>query len=121
MNNDFKYDGQFFFFFFRDYVKTTSSKFDLVIASPPFLDTEDYGNDGILTLRNWVTSIVIPLSECGSRILKPRGIFAVHGQDRPNVPVLSSILAGFSGHGFRLINEFKYGKREGQAVLIFRK
>ena len=91
----------------------------MVIASPPFLDTEDYGNGIELTLRNWVTSIVIPLSECGLRILNPGGFFAVHGQDRPNIPVLSSILAGFSGRGFELIGEYKYGKREGQAVLIY--
>jgi len=116
---DFRFNGQFFHSDFREYVRTTSSKFDLVIASPPFLDTEDYGNE-LLTLRNWITSIVIPLSECGSKILKPGGIFAIHGQDRSNVPVLSSILAGFSGRSYELINEFKYGKREGQSVLIFK-
>jgi 16S rRNA G966 N2-methylase RsmD len=102
---------------FVDYSSNTDKKFDLIIASPPFFDTEDYGN-GNKTIRQWVTDILIPMTKF-RRILKDGGYIAIHGQDRPGVPVLSFIYSAFSCAGYKLKAEHKYGKKPGQSVLIW--
>jgi 16S rRNA G966 N2-methylase RsmD len=104
---------------FSSFMESTDSKFDLIIASPPFLNTEDYGNHDTRTLREWLCEIAIPLSSKCKRILKHNGLVAIHGQDRPNVPVLSIIYTAFSCSGYNLKHEFKYGKKIGQSVLIW--
>lgn len=105
---------------FAHYVSSTDRRFDLVLASPPFLDTEDYGGGGRRSVRDWSTSVAVPLARSARRILKAGGRIAVHGQDRASVPVLSLLYTAFTCAGFDLEAEYRYGKTAGQSVLIWR-
>lgn len=114
-----KTKSEFFNVDFKEYAKSTDKKFDLIMASPPFLDTENYGDGNDRTVRQWVTDIAIPLAKYGLLLLKPGGFVAVHGQDRPSAPVLSMLYTAFSCVGFKISSEFKYGKKAGQSVIVF--
>jgi 16S rRNA G966 N2-methylase RsmD len=104
---------------FKQYISTTGAEFDFIIASPPFLWTEEYSESKVGSIRSWINSILHPLVEGVRRVLKPNGKIAIHGQDRPSVPVLSLIYTAFSCAGFLLDREMKYGKKPGQSILIF--
>ncbi len=105
---------------FSEFLGSTSDRFDLILTSPPFFDTENYGVSKSRG-RDWVFDIAKPLVDGAVRTLTPEGAVAIHAQDRPKTAVLSIILACFLGAGFEVACEYKYGKRPGQAVLIFKK
>jgi len=106
---------------FTDYINSTSRKFDAIISSPPFLDTEDYGEHKQRNTRQWVSDFLIPMTKGLLRILSNSGHIIIHGQDRPKVPVLSLIYTAFSCAGYKLISDLKYGKKPGQSILIWKK
>ena len=64
---------------------------------------------------------MIPLIQGALRVIKSGGFIAVHGQDRPGVPVLLMLNEEFLGAGFDKIVEYKYGKTHGQSVIVFQK
>ena len=105
---------------FSDFMRTTCAKFDMILSSPPFFDTEDYGSEGIRG-RDWVSLIAKPLVSGAERLLSENGVMAIHAQDRPKMAVLSILLACFLGAGFEIVREYKYGKKPGQSILIFKK
>jgi hypothetical protein len=107
---------------FSDFFRSTSDRFDLILASPPFFDSENYG-PGVSRSRgrDWVSSVAKPLVDGAIRTLVPSGVVAIHAQDRPKTAVLSIVLACFLGAGFEVFCEYKYGKRPGQSVLVFRR
>ncbi len=105
---------------FSEFLQQTDRRFDLLITSPPFFDTEDYGI-GKSRGREWIAKVAKPLVDGTKRVLKPEGIAAIHVQDRPRVPVLSVIMASFLNAGFGLHAEHKYGRRPGQSILVFRR
>jgi hypothetical protein len=111
--------GTFFCEDFNRYMQQTDRRFDVVMTSPPFFDTEAYGVPGSKG-QGWVEHIAKPLVDGAARVLRPGGVVIVHGQDRPNLAVLSCLLACFLGAGFENVSEYKYGKRGGQKVVIFR-
>jgi len=107
---------------FSDFFGSTSDRFDLILASPPFFDSENYGA-GVSKSRgrDWVSGVAKPLVDGAVRTLAPSGVVAIHAQDRPKTAVLSIVLACFLGAGFEVFCEYKYGKRPGQAVLVFKR
>lgn len=105
---------------FRDFMSSTDGRFDLVLTSPPFLDTENYGIRSFSSSEEWTKEILVPLCSLSRRVLSPGGVIAIHAQDRPGSPVLSLVLAAFSGSGYVLSREFRYGRRPNQKVLVFR-
>ena len=112
--------GEFHHCDFSEYMGSTSRTFDLLLTSPPFLDTEDYGH-GVKGLTGWVSSIMVPLVILSRRVLRPGGRVAIHAQDRPKVPVRSTVLSSFLSAGFVLEADHRYGKRGGQSVAVFRR
>ena len=104
---------------FAAYMVGMPKSFDLILTSPPFGSTEDYGGEK-LNMRSWVQSILVPLVRLSQRVLRFDGILAIHAQDRKSLPILSMVLGTCLTAGFELIHEFKYGKKPGQAVLIFK-
>jgi hypothetical protein len=98
---------------------STDRRFDLILASPPFLDTEDYGDGKDRTLRQWSSELVVPLAKLSRRVLSDFGMIATHGQDRPSMPVSSMLYTAFSCAGFILKHEYKYGKKPGQSVMLW--
>lgn len=105
---------------FRVFADGFSDKFDLILASPPFFDTEDYGVKADSSVRGWLDGVVIPLVRSSVRLLRPGGYVAVHAQDQSRIQALSIIYAAFSCSGLRLSNEFKYGKKPGQSILVWK-
>ena len=105
---------------FSNYMDSTDYKFDLIMASPPFLDTENYCDDKNRTTRQWVSDFVIPLANKSKLVLNYNGHIAVHGQDRLNMSVLSLLYTAFTCSGYSLRYEYKYGKKPGQSILIFK-
>jgi hypothetical protein len=105
---------------FSDFARTTGEKFNLILSSPPFFDTENYGSAG-LKGRDWIASIAQPLVAAAERVLFPGGVAAIHAQDRPKMAVMSILVACFLGAGFEIYREHKYGKKPGQSVLVFKK
>jgi 16S rRNA G966 N2-methylase RsmD len=113
--------GEFHKCNFSEYMETCGRKFDLIFTSPPFVDLENYGSDSMSTsLEQWIKSVVVPLVSLSKRVLNERGQIAVHVQDKPRVPVLSSVLSCFLGAGYQISSEYKYGKRGGQKVIMFK-
>jgi 16S rRNA G966 N2-methylase RsmD len=111
--------GRFFNQNCLSYMQSTSESFDFIFSSPPFLDSEKYGNSQEhSSTREWVESFVIPFVRGMKRVLRPGGVAGLHLQDRRNVPALSLFLAAMSSSSFKVIREFKYGKTSGQIVLI---
>lgn len=111
--------GEFFPTDFRDFAAQTLERFDLIFTSPPFIGSENYGL-GTSSIRVWTESILVPLASACVKLLKKDGTVAIHGQDSKAAPVLSMILSTFLASGFSLSGERKYGKKPGQAVLIFK-
>ena len=105
---------------FASVLEQTDKRFDLILASPPFFDTENYGVEASKGC-DWVVRIAKPLVSGAAKTLTSTGAVAVHAQDRPKMAVLSVLLACFLGAGFEVASEHKYGKRAGQKVLVFRK
>ncbi len=105
---------------FAAYMSSTNKMFDMIIASPPFLDTEDYGHDLPRTFREWTVRVAIPLVRLSAKLLNDFGVAVIHCQDRPSVPVLSILYAAFQCSGFTLAREFRYGKTAGQSVLVWK-
>ena len=114
-------DSEFLNADFASYLSSTSRRFDLLMTSPPFMATEDYGVEGHSDVRAWSERIVQPLVRGALRVLKPSGHVAFHGQDRRNMPVLTTLLTAFSVAGFEKISEYRYGKTVGQSVVVMRR
>jgi 16S rRNA G966 N2-methylase RsmD len=106
---------------FVNYMNSTGRKFDAIIASPPFLDTEDYGEHKQRNIRQWVSDFMIPMVTESTRILTKHGHVIIHGQDRPKVPILSLIYTAFSCGGYKLRSDLRYGRKPGQSILIWSK
>lgn len=106
---------------FVQFMRDTDRKFDLILASPPFLDTEDYGNGHNRTVRQWTENVAIPLAQLSVHTLHDDGRVAIHSQDRSGVSVLSIMYAAFACSDFELVADLKYGKKPGQSVLVWQK
>jgi 16S rRNA G966 N2-methylase RsmD len=106
---------------FHTYMRSTDRRFDLLITSPPFFDTEDYGEGGHHDMRTWSEHIVQPLVRGSLRVMRSGGYVIIHGQDRDKVPVLATFLTAFNIAGFDKVAEYRYGKTAGQSVLILRR
>lgn len=106
---------------FSDFMNETDLHFDLIFTSPPFIDTEDYGVGSYGSVDRWIHSIVIPLTRGCSRVLRHDGRVAIHVQEKSNLPVMSSVLSCFCGAGWSVVDEYKYGRKSGQKVLIFKR
>jgi 16S rRNA G966 N2-methylase RsmD len=104
---------------FSEYLSETSRSFDLLLTSPPFAGTEDYGT-GIISMESWIPKILQPLVSGAARVVRPGGYIAVHGQDRPSSPILSAIRAGFATSKMEQIVELPYG-RSGQSIIVYRR
>jgi len=111
-------DSEFVNADFASYLSSTSRRFDLLMTSPPFMATEDYGVEGHSDVRAWSERVVQPLVRGALRVLKPSGHVAFHGQDRRNMPVLTALLTTFSAAGFQNVAEYRYGKTVGQSVVV---
>jgi hypothetical protein len=81
--------------------------------------TEDYGVKGHPDVRSWSEQIVQPLVRGALRVVKSGGHVALHGQDRRNMPVLTTIMTAFMTAGFEKVAEYRYGKTSGQSVVVF--
>lgn len=106
---------------FAGFMNGTDLRFDLIFTSPPFIDTENYGVGSYGSVNGWIHSIVIPLTRGCSRVLRHNGRVAIHVQEKSSLPVMSSILSCFSGAGWSVDSEYKYGRKNGQKVLIFKR
>ena len=104
---------------FNEFMRQTDRRFDTIMTSPPFFDTEAYGVPGSKG-RGWVEHIAKPLVDGATRVLRPGGVVVIHGQDRPNLAVLSILLACFLGAGFKEVASHQYGKRSGQKIAVFK-
>ncbi len=106
---------------FSKYLFSTDRKFDFLVTSPPFMSTEDYGSPGFGDIQSWRENIVEPLVMGSIRVIKSGGYVAVHGQDKKNFPILTTLKTSFSISEFEKIDEFSYGKSKGQSIVVFRK
>lgn len=104
---------------FSQFMEQTDRRFDFIFTSPPFVSTEDYGLGKSASFREWTNKIVLPLVDGARRVLKPGGKVAIHAQDRKGMPVLSTFMGVFLAAGFRLESEYKYGRKEGQKVIVY--
>jgi len=104
---------------FKSYMSSTDRFFDLIFTSPPFFSTEDYGHK-VVDTREWLDSVLVPFAKMSLKLLKPNGRVAIHAQNRKDMPMLSIVSAVFTSAGFSLENEWKYGKKPGQSVLVFK-
>jgi len=111
--------GTFFCEDFNRYMQQTDRRFDILMTSPPFFDTEAYGVPGSRG-QGWVEHIAKPLVDGAARVLRSGGVAIIHGQDRPNLAVLSILLACFLGAGFKETASYQYGKRLGQKIIAFK-
>ena len=102
-----------------DFMNRTNETYDLIFTSPPFMDTENYGNGTSRSSREWSQFFVIPFVNLCKRVLRSDGTVMIHGQDRPKVPVLTTLITGFLSSGFKIRGEYKYGKTPGQSVILF--
>jgi len=112
-------DSEFLNQDFATYLQNTERRFDLLMTSPPFMATEDYGVKGHPDVRSWSEQIVQPLVRGALRVVKSGGHVALHGQDRRNMPVLTTIMTAFMTAGFEKVAEYRYGKTSGQSVVVF--
>ena len=79
------YDTEFVCSDFSEYISNTDRRFDLLITSPPFTNTEYYGVETPPTMSSWVSRILHPLVSGATRVVRPGGYVAIHGLDRPPV------------------------------------
>lgn len=114
-------DSEFIHSDFASYLEGTPRTFDLLLTSPPFMATEDYGNGGHSDVRSWVENIVHPLVRGAHRVVRSGGHVAIHCQDRSGTPVLTAVLTAFTAASWQKVGEHEYGKASGQVVLAFRK
>lgn len=104
-----------------EYIKSTSKKFDFVLTSPPFMDTEDYGlHLERATARQWAIDFAAPFAIGLKRVITSNGHIAIHANDREGAPVLSILTVALSASGFEHIKDYGYGRRSRQTVMVFK-
>ena len=102
---------------FRKWLPTLRDGFDLLLTSPPFADSEDYGSGEMSNVSEWSSRIMEPLARLSRPLIHKGGVVAIHCQDRRGFPMLSLTVTAMEAEGFRYVRTLDYGSR--QFVLIF--
>lgn len=64
-----------------DTLVSKGDQFDLILTSPPFFNTEDYGVDSSNDLSEWYNLFVLPFVNLCTKLIRPGGHLAIHLED----------------------------------------
>lgn len=85
--------------------------FDLVIAGPPYFNTEDY--NGVIptsTYPEWVKNFVIPFCRLSYSVLRPGGTLALHIYDTSRYRFIEPFMECCQASGFHYLEQLVYGQ-----------
>jgi len=103
-----------------------SREFDMVMAGPPYYDTENY--NGVVptcTYNEWFEKFVTPFADNCHKVLKKRGVLALHIFDTHRYSFIEPFMEILMRVGFGYETQYIYSKLKNtlrpQYVHVFRK
>jgi 16S rRNA G966 N2-methylase RsmD len=104
-----------------EFLRSTDRMFGMVLTSPPYMDTENYGVESDSMRAGWIDSFVFPLIEQINSHLADGGHVALHLKDVKGAPTLTAYHSAMKAFGFKQVARHKYGRTWTQSVYVYKK